>query len=137
MKYLLDTNTCIRYLNQRSEAVTTRFKSENEVDIVVCSVVRAELYFGAMKSSYPSVTMTKQRAFAQRFASLPFDDAAAEQYARIRANLTRSGTLIGANDLMIAAIALTHDLTLVTHNTREFGRVEGIKIEDWEVEHNS
>jgi tRNA(fMet)-specific endonuclease VapC len=133
MKYLLDTNTCIRYLNQRSERVTARFKAENEHGIVVCSVVRAELYFGAMKSSQPDVTMTKQRAFAERFTSLPFDDAAAEHYARIRADLTRAGTPIGPNDLMIAAIALAHDLTLVTHNTREFGRVAGLKIEDWEA----
>jgi tRNA(fMet)-specific endonuclease VapC len=134
MKYLLDTNTCIRYLNQRSERVTARFKAENERDIVVCSVVRAELYFGAMKSSQPDVTMTKQRSFTERFTSLPFDDVAAEHYARIRADLARAGTPIGPNDLLIAAIALANALTLVTHNMREFGRVVGLKIEDWEAE---
>jgi tRNA(fMet)-specific endonuclease VapC len=134
MKYLLDTNTCIRYLNQRSERAAARLKAENERDIVVCSVVRAELYFGAMKSSQPDVTMTKQRAFAERFTSLPFDDAAAEHYARIRADLARVGTPVGPNDLLIAAIALANELTLVTHNTAEFGRVSGLKIEDWEAE---
>jgi tRNA(fMet)-specific endonuclease VapC len=134
MKYLVDTNTCIRYLNQRSERITARFKLENEANIVVCSVVRAELYFGAMKSSQPDVTMTKQRAFAERFASLPFDDAAAEHYARIRAELSRTGRPIGPNDLMIASIALVADLTVVTHNTSEFGRVSGLKIDDWEEE---
>lgn len=132
MTYLLDTNTCIRYLNQRSERVTARFKAEDERNIVICSIVRAELYFGALKSQTPDITMTKQRAFAERFVSLPFDDAAAEHYARIRADLSRMGTPIGPNDLLIAAIALSRDLILVTHNVREFSRIQGIKIEDWE-----
>ncbi|MDZ4768182.1 MAG: type II toxin-antitoxin system VapC family toxin [Chloroflexota bacterium] len=134
MKYLLDTDICIRHLNHRSEHVTARLKAENERDIVVCSVVRAELYFGAMKSDTPDVTMARQPAFAERFVSLPFDDAAAEHYARVRAELTRAGTPIGPNDLMIASVALANELTLVTHNTREFGRVTGLKIEDWETE---
>jgi tRNA(fMet)-specific endonuclease VapC len=63
---------------------------------------------------------------------LPFDDAAAEAYGRLRAELARRGTPIGPNDLMIAAIALAHDLTLVTHNTAEFSRVSGLRLEDWE-----
>lgn len=77
----------------------------------------------------------KQRSFTERFTSLPFDDVAAEHYARIRADLARAGTPIGPNDLLlIAAIALANALTLVTHNMREFGRVVGLKIEDWEAE---
>jgi tRNA(fMet)-specific endonuclease VapC len=71
----------------------------------MCSVVKAELYFGAMKSQEPQKTLYKQQAFAERFKSLPFDDAAASEYARIRAQLEREGTPIGANDLLIAAIA--------------------------------
>jgi tRNA(fMet)-specific endonuclease VapC len=65
--------------------------------------------------------------------NLPFDDFAAEIYGRIRAELEAAGMLIGPYDMMIAAIALANDLTLVTHNTREFGRVAGLKIEDWEI----
>ncbi len=133
MKYLLDTNTCIRHLNQRSKAITERLNKTTESDIAVCSIVKAELYLGAMKSQYPEKTMLKQRAFAERFDSLPFNDAAAVVYARIRAELERAGTPIGSNDLMIAAIALSEGLILVTHNTREFGRVSGLQLEDWEI----
>jgi tRNA(fMet)-specific endonuclease VapC len=63
--------------------------------------------------------------------SFPFDDAAAEEYGRLRAALAAQGTPIGPNDMMIAAIALAHDLTLVTHNIREFGRVKNQNLEDW------
>lgn len=65
--------------------------------------------------------------------SLPFDDRAAEEYGVVRSHLTGLGTLIGANDLMIAAIALANGLTLVTHNTTEFSRVPGLFLEDWQV----
>ncbi len=134
MKYLLDTNTCIRHLNQRSNTITQRLRQTSEDDIVLCSVVKAELFFGAMKSQNPEKTLLKQRAFGERFESLPFDDSCAVIYGRIRADLQRAGTPIGANDLMIASIALANDLTLITHNTREFVRVTNLRIEDWEVE---
>ena len=68
-----------------------------------------------------------------QFVSLPFDDAAASVYAIIRAHLESAGTPIGPYDLQIAAIALANGLTLVTHNTREFSRVPGLLLEDWEV----
>jgi tRNA(fMet)-specific endonuclease VapC len=97
MKYLLDTNTCIRHLNQRSASVTEHLQRLDEGDIAVCSLVKGELYLGAMKSQTPELTMRKQRAFAERFVSLPFDDDAALNYARIRADLEIAGTPIGAN----------------------------------------
>jgi tRNA(fMet)-specific endonuclease VapC len=65
--------------------------------------------------------------------SLAFEDVAAEKYAYIRADLARRGQLIGPNDLMIAAICIANDVTLVTHNTAEFGRIDGLKLEDWEI----
>jgi tRNA(fMet)-specific endonuclease VapC len=133
MKYLLDTNTCIRYINGTSQAVFDRLNAQDEGDVVVCSVVKAELFYGAMHSQNPSKNLANQQKFLVLFASLPFDDAAAEHYGQIRADLARAGTPIGGNDLMIAAIALTHDLTLVTHNLKEFGRVQGLKTEDWEM----
>ncbi|MBN1285343.1 MAG: type II toxin-antitoxin system VapC family toxin [Anaerolineae bacterium] len=92
----------------------------------------AELYFGAMKSRSPQTSLLKQQAFVERFVSLPFDDAAAVVYGRIRAELERAGTPIGPNDLMIASIALANGLILVTHNVREFERVAGLQIDDWE-----
>lgn len=134
MKYLLDTNTCIRHLNQRAKAITDHLHRVSDSDIAVCSVVKAELFLGAMKSQWPQQTLLKQQAFVERFVSLSFDENAAVEYARIRALLEQAGTPIGSNDLMIAAVALAHQLILVTHNTREFGRISGLKVEDWETE---
>lgn len=132
MIYLLDTNTCIAYLNVRSNAVKRRLGRTKDRDIMVCSVVKAELFAGARRSRDLKRTLDKQRQFLGRFRSLPFDDRAADVYGRLRADLERLGKPIGSNDLLIAAIALANDLTLVTHNTREFGRIDGLRIEDWE-----
>lgn len=133
MTYLLDTNACIRYLNGRSENIRQHLEATQPEDIVLCSVVKAELFYGAMKSAKPEENLAKQHRFVSRFISLPFDDHAAEAYSRIRARLEKSGTPIGPNDLLIAAIAVVNDVILVTHNTDEFGRVEGLKLEDWEI----
>ena len=133
MTYLLDTNACIGYLNGRSVGILQRLQNLSPQDVAVCSVVKAELFYGAMRSTHPGRTLARQQTFLDRFTSLPFDDRCAEAYGRIRARLSALGTPIGPNDLLIAAIALACDLTLVTHNTGEFGRVEGLRIEDWEV----
>lgn len=93
-----------------------------------------ESWAGAMRSNHPSRTLERQQEFLKQFISLPFGDETAILFGKIRAQLARAGTPIGAYDLQIAAIALVNDLTLVTHNTREFERVEGLQIEDWEVE---
>ena len=132
MTYLLDTNTCIRYLNGRAPNVLQRLQALPIAEIRVCAIVKAEMYYGAMKSVDRAVHLAQQRMFLDAFESLPFDDAAAEAYGRLRAELARRGTPIGPNDLMIAAIALAYDLTLVTHNTSEFSRVPGLRLEDWE-----
>ena len=130
MTYLLDTNVCIRYLNGQSQPVMRRLQQESPEEIVVCSVVKAELFYGAQRSQNPERTLGHQLRFLAPLRS--FDDAAAEQYGQIRANLATQGIPIGPNDLMIAAIALANQLTLVTHNVREFSRVSGLSIEDWE-----
>ncbi|VXD17877.1 PilT protein-like protein [Planktothrix serta PCC 8927] len=132
MIYLLDSNSCIIYLNGRNEALRKRLESKQPSDIVVCSVVKAELFYGSRKSRNPNQNLNKQREFFQRFISLPFDDYSAEVYGQIRAQLEILGTPIGPNDLQIAAITLAHDLTLVTHNINEFQRIDGLKIEDWQ-----
>jgi tRNA(fMet)-specific endonuclease VapC len=100
----------------------------------VCSVVKAELFYGAMRSNNPDRSIAQQQDFLNRFISLPFDDQSAVIYGQIRAQLAVSGTPIGPNDLLIASIALANNLILVTHNTREFSRVEGLRLEDWEIE---
>jgi tRNA(fMet)-specific endonuclease VapC len=134
VKYLLDTNVCARYLNGRSEAVREGIRATNRQDIAVCSVVKAELFYGAMRSNNPQKTLANQQQFLNLFVSLPFDDNVALIYGEIRAQLTALGTPIGPNDFQIAAIALANNLILVTHNTREFSRVNGLQIEDWEEE---
>jgi tRNA(fMet)-specific endonuclease VapC len=131
--YLLDTNVCVRYLNGRSLSIRERLQVTDVEDIAVCSIVKAELFYGANRSNNPQRTLANQQQFLNLFVSLPFDDEAASIYGRIRAQLAALGTPIGSNDLQIAAIALAHDLTLVTHNTGEFSRVEGLRLEDWEV----
>jgi tRNA(fMet)-specific endonuclease VapC len=111
MTYLLDTNTYIRYLNGRAPNVWQRLVALPQTELCVCAVVKAELYYGAMKSSDPARARAKQQVFLKALASLPFDDLAAEISGRIRAELAHAGTLIGSNDLLIAAITLAHDLT--------------------------
>lgn len=133
MRYLLDTNTCIRHLNQRSISIIRKMTSLSSSEIAVCSIVKAELFAGSAKNLTPEQSLAKQQAFLNRFVSLPFDDNAATIYGSIRASLEKLGTLIGPLDMMIAAIALTHDVILVTHNTAEFSRITNLKIEDWEI----
>jgi tRNA(fMet)-specific endonuclease VapC len=126
MKYLLDTNTCIRHLNERSESITRKLGELSTDAIAVCSVVKAELFYGAIRSHSPEQTLAGQKKFVERFVSLPFDDRAADIYAKIRAQLATAGRPIGPNDVMIAGIAISNNLILVTHNIGEFGRVEGL-----------
>ncbi|MEH1807096.1 MAG: PIN domain-containing protein [Nostoc sp.] len=112
--------------------IRERLQSTNVKDIAVCSVVKAELFYSAMRSNNPERTLARQQEFLNLFVSLPFEDSTVLVSGRIRAELLASGRSIGPNDFQIAAIALTHNLTLVTHNTREFSRVSGLVIEDWE-----
>lgn len=132
MIYLLDTNACVMYLNGRSPNLRQRLDSLRPDDVAVCSVVKAELFYGAMKSRNRVTTLAAQQQFLAPFASLAFDDAAAEIYAEIRAGLEIVGKPIGGNDMMIAAIAISAGLTLVTHNSQEFERVSGLVFQDWE-----
>ena len=132
MIYLLDTNVCARYLNGKSLAIRQRLQSTNLADIAVCSVVKGELFYGAMKSNNLEKTLDRQQEFLKLFVSLPFDDDASFIYGRIRAELSAKGIIIGANDLQIASIAMVNNLILVTHNVREFSRVNGLRFEDWE-----
>ncbi len=133
MRYLLDTNVCVRYLNGESVVIQQRLQAIDLVELAVCSVVKAELFYGAMRSNNPDQTWARQRQFLEVFVSLPFDDIAALIAGRVRAQLANLGTPIGIHDLLIASIALANDLTLVTHNTGEFMRVEGLRIADWEA----
>lgn len=133
MTYLLDTNVCIRYLNGRAPGVLARLRTLTPDDVVVCSVVKAELFYGAQRSQNPERSLAAQRGFLAPYRSLPFNDSAAEIAGVIRARLAAQGTPIGPYDIQIAAIALANHCTLVTHNLNEFGRIPALSIEDWEA----
>jgi tRNA(fMet)-specific endonuclease VapC len=131
MIYLLDTNACIHHLKFADSPITQKLESHLP-ETAVCSVIKAELFYGAMRSDNPNKAIRQHQEFLELFVSLPFDDLTAKICGRIRAQLSSLGTPIGPYDLQIAAIALAHDLTLVTNNVREFNRVENLKIEDWQ-----
>ncbi len=130
--YLLDTNACVAILNRSSTKLVGRFQAQSPAEIGLSSVVKAELLFGARKSSRVEENLQVLVRFFAPFRTFPFDDLCAEHYGSIRADLFRAGKPIGPNDLLIAATARAHDLTLVTSNTGEFSRVVGLRIEDWQ-----
>ena len=117
MKYLLDTNVCVGFLNQRRPHLTQRFLSVPTLDKVICSIVRGELFYGAYKSQRQVNSLQVIENFLAGYPNLDFDIVAARIQGEIRADLERKGTPIGPYDMQIAAIALANNLTLVTHNT--------------------
>lgn len=133
MPYLLDTNACVGHLRGRNALLTRRIQARPNNELRLCSVVIAELIRGTLRSRQPAANRAKMDAFVKQFVSLPFDDAAAEVHARIRVHLESLGMSIGPYDLQIAAIALVHQLIVVTHNVAEFSRVPGLTVEDWEI----
>ena len=131
--FLLDTNACIRILNNRSPALVARIRLHGPDELRLCSVTKAELLFGAYNSARPAENLRLLQVFFAPYVSLSFDDRCTDAYGRIRFELQHQGTPIGGNDMLIAAIALANSLTVVTANTREFGRVAGLQFENWEV----
>jgi tRNA(fMet)-specific endonuclease VapC len=130
--YLLDSNVCIRLINNSSPAVTTRLASQQPEDILVSTITQLELYYGAYRSAQQERNLEILQRFFSQFILIPLDPEAARIAGRIRAELAASGTPIGPYDVQIAAIAMANNLIVVTHNTKEFGRVNGLQIEDWE-----
>jgi tRNA(fMet)-specific endonuclease VapC len=132
MKYLLDTNVCIQFITGRSVPLREKVKKTDSSSLFICSVVRGELEYGAQKSSNPEKTLSGLKDFLASFPEINYDSVAAEQYGIIRTNLEKLGTPIGPYDMQIAAIAIANHFTLVTHNTREFKRINNLLLEDWE-----
>jgi len=130
--FLLDTNVCIHLLNNRHSQIETEFHQHSPSEIALCSVVKAELLFGARHSKKVEQNLQRLKQFFQPLSSLSFDDKCAEEYGIIRADLSTQGKIIGPNDLMIASIAKAHDAVLVTHNVREFSRITGLRLVDWQ-----
>ena len=131
MTRLLDTNTCMYFLNRSSDKVISRFKTFSPAEIKLPSIAVAELFFGAEKSKAKKKNWITVEGFVSNFEILPFDGKSCKAYAEIRASLEKSGAPIGPMDLLIASIGLANNLTLVTNNVREFKRVKGLKSENW------
>ncbi len=131
MTHLLDTNICIAYLNGTDDSVRERLLDLSPRDVAICSVVKAELIFGARKSERVQSNLARLETFFAPLRSLPFDDAAAQWYGSIRNQLENAGSPIGANDLLIASIGRAHDAIVVTRNEGEFRRVPGLRVETW------
>ena len=131
MILLLDSDVCIPFLNGSDPAIRERLLGHSPDSVRLCSVVKAELLYGARNSAKVADNLRKLERFFAPFESLAFDDDAAEWYGTIRAQLRREGTPIGGNDLLIAAIARAKDATVVTRNQSEFRRVSGLRVEVW------
>lgn len=129
MRYLLDANAVIALLNDTKSPIARRIRRHTPRDFGVSAVVIHELYYGAFKSQ--RVENNVARVDALQFPVLEFDQADARQAGEVRAHLASKGTPIGPYDVLIAGQAKARKLTLVTHNTTEFQRVPGLKVEDW------
>ena len=130
MKYLLDTNTLIYYFKGLGN-VKERLLACQPSEIVLSSVVYYELQVGILKSTSPQKRIAQLAILKNQFSWVDFDEKSAEATAQIRVELERIGKPIGSYDVQIAGMAMANDLILVTHNTGEFGRVSGLKLEDW------
>jgi tRNA(fMet)-specific endonuclease VapC len=130
LRYLLDTNVCIRVLRDRPPEARERFNLEAD-SLCISAVVLTELLHGAAKSDRPEHHRAEVERFASRLEVLPFDETAADHAADIRATLERKGQPIGGYDVLIAGHARSRGLTIVTGNLSEFGRVDGLRCEDW------
>ncbi len=129
--YLLDTNICIYAINMRSKSVVEKVRQRSVDEIAISSVTVAELEYGLQKSSRKNTTREALIEFLAPFSIIDFTSLDAIEYGKIRAFLEEKGTPIGAYDLQLAAQALARDLVLVSNNAREFGRVPGLKLENW------
>lgn len=133
MTFLPDTNACIALLRASEPRIIARWRATPVSQMALCSVVVYELRHGAERCRNPQLEHLKLDGFLEPYLSLPFDDVSARRCAEIRRVLEADGARIGPHDLQIAAIALQHRLTLITHNTREFARIPGLQLEDWTV----
>ena len=129
--WLLDTNTCIYFLNQASAGITQRLKQLSPSQIMLPSITVAELYYGAEKSKSQEKNKERVKQFVSTFEIIPFDEKSCTTYAKVRYELERLGIPIGPMDLLIASISLTYNFILVTNNSQEFKKVKGIKLENW------
>lgn len=131
MKYFLDTNICIYALKNTYPHIKKMMEKLSPSEIAIPSMVKAELYYGAYKSDKKKKVITALDKFLFPFEVIPFSDDVIMTYARIRSDLEKKGNIIGPNDLIIAATTLAYGGMLITHNIKEFERVDELPVEDW------
>ena len=131
MKYMLDTNICIALIRQKSPAILKNLISHSPGEVGISSITLAELFHGAEKSAQRDRNFSALQEFMLPLELADFDQQAAVAYGKIRADLERSGQVIGSMDMLIAAHARSLNVILVTNNTREFQRVKDLDLEDW------
>lgn len=131
MKYMLDTNICIYVIKHKPENVIRKFIEHDPEDLCISSITYAELMHGVEKSQAREKNRLAIALFLSPISIVEFDNHAAEEYGRIRAELETKGKPIGPMDMLIAGHAKSKELILVTNNTREFTRIEGLMVEDW------
>jgi tRNA(fMet)-specific endonuclease VapC len=131
MKYMLDTNICIYIIKNKPSIVRERFETLNIGDVGVSSITTSELFYGVFKSQSRIQNRKALDGFLLPLMIAEYDYDASIYYGEVRASLEKSGNIIGPLDLQIAAHALSLGVTLVTNNTKEFERVEGLKLENW------
>lgn len=132
-RYLLDTNICIYIAREKPPEVAARFAALQPGDAAISVITWGELRFGAEKSKRREEVFAMLDEFASLVPVLPMPKDVGDRYAAIRSGLDSVGTPIGNNDLWIAAHALAADITLITNNSREFRRVDGLRIDNWVV----
>ena len=130
MKYLLDTDTCIYYLN-KNEAVISAVEKVAQEELAISLITLAELQFGAYNSNQVERNLKRVSFFENSVQVLRLDSEITLEYARIRAELRKTGTTIDDFDLLIAATALINNLTLVTNNVRHFEKIGGLALDNW------
>ena len=130
MKYMLDTNMCI-YTQKNNPNVIAKIKQNFQQGLAISSITLAELEYGVQASANIEKNTVSLMKFLSIVDVLPFDSGAAVEYGKICADLRKKGTPIGTMDMLIAAHARSENLIVVTHNTREFERIEGLQLEDW------
>jgi len=131
MRWMLDTDTCIALIRQRPESVLKKLRGKSTGQVGISSITLGELAFGASKSSRSQESHAALGEFLLPLEVAEFNDTAAMCYGQVRAGLERAGTPIGPLDTLIAAHALAIEAILVSHNMREFKRVDGLRLEDW------
>ena len=129
--YYLDTNICIYALKGQYSNIQNRLSSLRPSKIKISAIVKAELFFGAVRSNNKTKTLSAIKSFIKPFEVVSFCDECSESYAQIRSDLESSGRLVGPNDLILASTVLAKNGVLITHNTKEFSRIKELKIEDW------